>query len=765
MPFVHPLIFWLGLGAASVPIIIHLLNRRRFRTRPWAAMQFLLDSLRKNRRRLKMEELILLALRCLVIGMLALAVGRFTGCSAMEKLPFGGTESETTVFILDDSNSMGQSAGAGSLFASATADLGEQLRAQPASTKVAILSTSDARAPANPPEPKVVTDVRSVMSHFGNRRLSDTRAEYVAALKAAKAIFADAPGPKRLYIQGDFRRRDLADPDRADELRRLFAELRKLEVKIVAADYGIEAKNNITIEQVALGKGNSGYEGLVVAGVPFRVRVTVRNNSPIEARDVEVKLLPERNQEFFAIAAAEPMGSIALGSSKSCEFSVTCNRPGAAVLKAELPKDELFGDNVAYLALDVRRAVRALVVDDRRADREAAESYFLRAALQPGGQETYGCRVELVTSRELDDSALDDCDLVVLLNVANFPETTGADGRIYCRQVEDLERYVRSGGGLAIFTGGRIENEKTFYNRYLYADGAGLCPYKIDRQEGSEKEREKYFRMKLADDPDARSARGDLMRFMRIGETDVIGLVRVYAFTRAAVPESPATSAARQRPEKLPIVLARFSDPDGSPAIVYRPFGTGKVLMYYTAADNRWTNWPIAMESNLFVTAMNDMVRFLAKPQEAGLNGLAGEPFDLKVPRSLRGADARLEGLGEQVAEGGQHWEQIGEHLRYESPLRAQGYAISFKRLGRDAGAVFFARSGDPGEGELTPGGRAALDAAIAGQYEYVRRQADGQGQVLYGKPAKEYWTWALLAMLVFLAMETYLAQKFGHYT
>ena len=63
MPFIHAPIFWLGLGCVSLPIIIHLLNRKRFRIRPWAAMQFLLDSVRKNRRRLRIEEMILLLLK------------------------------------------------------------------------------------------------------------------------------------------------------------------------------------------------------------------------------------------------------------------------------------------------------------------------------------------------------------------------------------------------------------------------------------------------------------------------------------------------------------------------------------------------------------------------------------------------------------------------------------------------------------------------------------------------------------------------------
>ncbi len=40
--FVTPLFAWVGLGLISIPIIIHLLNRRRFKTVTWAAMEFLL---------------------------------------------------------------------------------------------------------------------------------------------------------------------------------------------------------------------------------------------------------------------------------------------------------------------------------------------------------------------------------------------------------------------------------------------------------------------------------------------------------------------------------------------------------------------------------------------------------------------------------------------------------------------------------------------------------------------------------------------------
>ena len=62
--------FWAGLAAVSIPIIIHILNRRRYKTVTWAAMEFLLRAMKKNRRRLRFEQWVLLATRCLLVFLL-----------------------------------------------------------------------------------------------------------------------------------------------------------------------------------------------------------------------------------------------------------------------------------------------------------------------------------------------------------------------------------------------------------------------------------------------------------------------------------------------------------------------------------------------------------------------------------------------------------------------------------------------------------------------------------------------------------------------
>ena len=88
MPFANPLLLW-GLGLVSVPIIIHLLNRRKFQVVKWAAMEFLLQANRRNRRRIRLEHLLVLLLRCLAMAFL-------TG-----RLVAGGAEASTRDSLLE----------------------------------------------------------------------------------------------------------------------------------------------------------------------------------------------------------------------------------------------------------------------------------------------------------------------------------------------------------------------------------------------------------------------------------------------------------------------------------------------------------------------------------------------------------------------------------------------------------------------------------------------------------------------------------------
>ena len=65
-----------GSALIAAPIIIHLLSKRKFRIVDWAAIDFLLEADRRNRRRIRLENLLLLLLRCLAVFLIALLVAR-----------------------------------------------------------------------------------------------------------------------------------------------------------------------------------------------------------------------------------------------------------------------------------------------------------------------------------------------------------------------------------------------------------------------------------------------------------------------------------------------------------------------------------------------------------------------------------------------------------------------------------------------------------------------------------------------------------------
>src|ERR1700680_2683733 len=98
--FANPAALTVGGAMVSSPILIHLINRMRFKRIRWAAIEFLLKSQKRNRRRLIIEQLILLALRILLVLLAAFLVARFIYASGARG------QQVTHVVVLDDTLSM-----------------------------------------------------------------------------------------------------------------------------------------------------------------------------------------------------------------------------------------------------------------------------------------------------------------------------------------------------------------------------------------------------------------------------------------------------------------------------------------------------------------------------------------------------------------------------------------------------------------------------------------------------------------------------------
>jgi hypothetical protein len=98
--FLNPMLALVGVACVAAPIIIHILMRRRRRPVAWGAMRFLIEAARRQRRRTNLEQMLLLASRCLLVAVLAMALGKPV-LGALGLGVAGGPR--TLVLVIDDS--------------------------------------------------------------------------------------------------------------------------------------------------------------------------------------------------------------------------------------------------------------------------------------------------------------------------------------------------------------------------------------------------------------------------------------------------------------------------------------------------------------------------------------------------------------------------------------------------------------------------------------------------------------------------------------
>lgn len=777
MPFLHPILFWLGVGGISIPIVIHILNRRRFRIVDWAAMRFLLDALRKNRRRLRIEELILLALRCLMILLLGFGLARFSGCGEVDALG-AANGGRALVFVLDDSYSMAQVRGASTPLEMARGDLATAIASTTTRDEVGILRTSKPHAAEAFFPFGTVSDSATLNERIGVLEASDRRTRLVDAMTTAADWFEDAEAKdRRLYLLSDIRRVDISQAADTDTLQKAYARLRELGVGVVVMDYGKAANRNLTLERMELA---SRY---AAAGQTVDIQLTVRNNGTVVSDEIQLELSARlaRNGEVSEVKLpVVTVPPITPGDVWQGRVDFTPETPGSTVLTATLPADDLAGDNAVSLALDVRSALRVLIVDGQPAASRPEESgsYFLRMALDPTGRAEHGFAVDVISPSELATVDYRPYHVVYLVNLASFPlqpvvpdadatDTPDHEGEEDSQAAVEqyaslaaLEGYVRDGGGVVIYTGGNIDTR--FYNGRFYNNGRGLSPLPVQAMAGDPADRDTFFRINAESIQPAAA-----MNFFA-GEASVLTqLIRFYAFT----PADDEALAAVPGDTDVPVIEARFNDPENHPAVVSRSYGQGRVVTVYSTASLAWNDWAVdAVETvrGVFVLFLADLTEQLARSQGDVFTRAVGSPIAYELTGELRDAAVTLRppDVGADLVSLAVDQPAGRQQVRYADPQHAGIYALELSLPDGQQQTILFARNVDPVEGDLTPAGEADLDTALGdGEYTYLDRSEPGAGDIARAGERKEYWMWAIGGLLVLLALESYLARTFGHWS
>ena len=556
--FAAPWMLW-GALLVSVPVLIHILNRRRFVVQPFAAMRFLLLAYQQRRRRLRLESLLLLLLRCLAVLVAALAMA----------LPFVGSDSPLAmmasgprdlVLILDRSGSMDLTTGG----VSADDRVLEAVRRR-------LRQLSDERGDAVTlvtmgSGPRLAAPIGSSPSQALAALERDPQppggvADPVAAVRyVAEVVRAARPGRLDVEVFSDLQR--VSWGSIGPSLGAMFATILergggRLRIVPVGAEGGAGG-DPVNLGVLSL----SADEPLVLAGEPAGYTVVVQNHGDVSRNGVGGAFLLDGELRQRVTLDLPPRQQVAATT------RLRIDSPGSHHVSFVLDGDDLPFDDARTLALDVRASIDVLLVDGAPTpgDPLRGATGYLALALDPGNLERglrFRPEVRDLGAFEQSLSDLGRFDAIVLADV----------GGMTAAAATALADTVRAGTPLLVFLGDRVE--PTLYNERL--GGLGLLPARLGPALGDPGGRagEDYVTLVLADPPPPALA--------LFGDPRLAVLLQVPVLAWRDLTPAPESR-----------VLASFVDALGHtrPAIVEGALERGRVLLVATSADDSWSLLP-----------------------------------------------------------------------------------------------------------------------------------------------------------------------------
>jgi hypothetical protein len=749
LSFVNPLLLG-GLGLSVVPILIHLLSRQRFRRVAWGATRFLLEAEKVSRRRRRFEQWLLVALRCAALALLALLVARPFVQPGLIATLLGGPERARRILVLDDSASLAYRVGGEPEFrrlTRAAERLLSWLHAEAPTDPVTVFLSSAPDQPLledRPLSDTLLEELRSRLRRLAPRPLP-ARPRAVFERVADRLEQTGQVVRSEVYVFSDFQRSDWLAPDSpsggaAGPEQSVFAPLRRaagpVRLRVFPIASGVTLRDNVAVHELRLERRQT------VAGQPARLTARIVNHTRTRLERIGLQLEVEGSP-----VPLEPLEPLEAGQERKVSVEAAFPEEGFhEVSLAVSPQDNFALDDCWRLAVQVKDSLPVLLVDGQPASDPARdEVHLLRTALAPPGAFSSGIRIEVIDSGELEATPLEAFDCVMLCNVGPLPPGATAA----------LERYARQGGGVVFFLGSEAGEPEEF-NRAFWADGAGLLPLPLRALQRWGPEGGVGL-LRVGEHPVTAIFPG--------GEAELSEQVRFRAYYASDESATLAGVAPAVRPGA--VVLARFADAAGTPALIERGFGRGRVLLFTSSADLDWNDWPRALDGSYVVT-MLELVQYAARGEDLPGSLLCGEPLVIAVspesyePRALlrpAGDDPSppLEALPDPA--GG----SIGQPLLLIGP-RAERLGTYRAELIRRSGSRELRPlcvNLDPGESDLSVAGPAEIEAALV---EVPHERVIPAESFLLGREQTRHEVWTfLLALLVALLMaEQMLAWWFG---
>jgi len=594
MSFLNPLML-IGISAISIPIIIHLLNRRKFQRVIWAAMRFLKTSVQQNQRRIHLEDILLLIMRCLLIAIIVLTLAR----PAIKSSATGILGAKTTsIIILDNSYSMSASDGTSDWFTRGQNVAYEIIsNMQPGSSSALFLASDIVR----PVIPEPTYDVNLLRKAIKEARVCGRTSDLLPLIKQAVEMLKVRPAIRReIYTITDGQ--SLAWKN-MKEIQNLFAEAKKENIQVSIILVGEPQERNLGINRFSVASG------LCPVNQPIRFEVQVNNYGEVEEKDIKVNLSVDDNPPCDEVV----IDNIPSGTSKTVSLFAKFYKDGFHSLNSKITGDRLPADDTLSLAIKTVKEVRILLVDGNPgAEAREGQAFFLKNAIQPvppAEAPQYFLKPTVVYVKDLTNIKFDDFDVVFLLDVSELSDQT----------INALDYFVNRGGGLVIFPGPLTASR--YYNNVLF-DKFSLLPAKLGNIKGDYNNRELFFSFQSKD------YNHPIVEIWNDPSSGTLSSAKFYAAYDLLVPQNNSNSVANTR------IILNYND--GKPAIVEKAKGFGRVVLFSSTANTFWNDLPVRPA---FVPLIHRLIGSITTRQFENLTLRVGDTFIYRVDKESLGKD------------------------------------------------------------------------------------------------------------------------------
>ena len=581
--FLAPLFVAAGIVGASIPIVLHLLNRERARQLVFGTIRFIQMSHQTNVRQHRLKRLLLLLMRILMLALLGVAFARpFFAAAPVITQKVGGKRN--TIIIFDTSYSMQYE----ETFRDAKEE-GIKILDGLDSTDAAglILSSDNARVVA-----PLGSDFSHLRTALSTADVTYKPTDYLDALQTADEILKSIPiGQKQIYLIGDMQKRGWEN----------FIETDKLgpDIQIEFVNVGVENPQNLAITGISVPPVvlNERQASHLVA------RVHNFGDKPVE--NLPVRLFIDGNVIDTVQLDIEP------DDLADAVFKINLPDEATHTGWVELPEDTLAVDNRRYFTLQSLQSIKVHAIRNQSRTPNAyqkAETFFMKMAFAAGSD---AVPIDFSESTTVSDArTLARTDVLILADVA----------QLSLAEAERVKNYVAAGGGLIVTVGDNLDAQA--YKQHLGGE-TGLMPCNFVQAVGDAFDRQQFRVLATV-----QYEHPIFAPFKEPNHGD-FGKARFYRFYQA-VPTADAT------------VIASYDD--GSPALFEKPYGDpsrlsatgtpGRVLCFTSTIDRDWNDLPIRA---VYLPFLHESIKYLAlKDVDTIPNYRVGDSIELSVEMENR---------------------------------------------------------------------------------------------------------------------------------